>query len=102
MGASEFDVTVSATTAEKAFSAAVEEARYESGHAGYTGTIAEKHSFKILSNGCRNPLDFIEKVVEDESHGYGDKYGPALCVCLGPDEANRDLKRFRFFGLASS
>ena len=35
--------------ASKAFHAAVEEAQYEYGHGGYTGTIAEMHEFVVVT-----------------------------------------------------
>lgn len=45
MGATDFQTTVKARTAQAAFKKAQEQARYDHGHAGYTGTIAEKPSF---------------------------------------------------------
>ena len=47
MGAQDFTATAKGKTAKEAFSVAVEDAAYENGHGGYTGTIAEKRSFKI-------------------------------------------------------
>lgn len=49
MGAEDFIVSAKGKTAEKAFAAAQEEARYESGHGGYTGTIAEVSSFRMTN-----------------------------------------------------
>lgn len=48
MGATDFSTTSSAKTAQLAFRKAQEEARYEDGHGGYTGTIAEVSSFRMV------------------------------------------------------
>jgi hypothetical protein len=50
MGASTFITFAQGNTAQDAFRAAREEALYEHGHSGYTGSIAEAHSFLILSD----------------------------------------------------
>jgi len=47
MGADNFRVRAFGKTAEAAFSAVVDEAKWEHGHGGYTGTIAEKNSFIV-------------------------------------------------------
>lgn len=48
MGGCTFYNEVEGKTAKAAFTRAVEDAQYESGHGGYTGTIAEKHSFVMI------------------------------------------------------
>lgn len=45
MGATEFQVTQFGKDAADAFQKAVDEARHDHGHEGYTGTIAEKSEF---------------------------------------------------------
>ena len=45
MGAETFEIFGYGKTAREAFSAAREDAQYEHGHGGYTGTIAEKDSY---------------------------------------------------------
>lgn len=45
MGAHTFYTRSSGEDAKSAFQNAVEDAQYRYGHAGYTGTIAEKTSF---------------------------------------------------------
>ena len=42
MGATDFSQDASGKSAKEAFSRAVEQAQYEHGHGGYSGTIAEK------------------------------------------------------------
>ena len=50
MGASQFITVAKGRTAEDAFRAAREEALYEDGHGGYTGTIAEKRGFVMIDD----------------------------------------------------
>lgn len=49
MGASDFWTRVLGETAQEAFNKAVEQAQYDHGHSGYTGTIAEKDCFEDLT-----------------------------------------------------
>jgi hypothetical protein len=108
MGAEQFTSRVTGKTAEEAFQTAIKAAQYEHGHGGYTGTIAEKDSFVLLTppNGT-DPGDFVDKGLDGVFQpgtpervraafaAIEDKYGPAGCVQFGPDE-------FVFFGWASS
>lgn len=48
MGACDFETRSRGKTARDAFRVAVEDAQYESGHGGYTGTIAEKSGFVMI------------------------------------------------------
>lgn len=96
MGACTFFVTQSGKTAEQAFQLAVEQARYEYGHGGYTGTIAEKSKFKVIP--CpkdKDPMEYADELLENNDPRVDDKWGPAGCVQV---EENRYL----FFGWASS
>lgn len=100
MGADEFWVIAEGKTAADAFRTAVKEAQYEHGHGGYTGTIAEKRTFKVIPVPAETvPTEFARKVGDDtwngkDPYGYGDKWGPALCVKVSESS-------FLFFGLAS-
>ena len=95
MGASDFWTKASGKTAKEAFSAARTEAQYESGHGGYTGTIAEKHSFIVLEpTAGTTPEAFARALAEGADDRYEDKWGPALCVKLGEG-------KWLFFGVAS-
>jgi hypothetical protein len=47
MGACDFTTVAWGRTPKEAFSAAVEDAQWEHGHGGYSGTIAEKHDFVL-------------------------------------------------------
>jgi len=79
-----------------AFRDAVEEALYDYGHRGYTGTIAEKHSFVMMPiiEGLTADQS-INKYFEVDDSRIEDKWGPAGCI---QDEEGG----FIFFGWASS
>ena len=47
MGATTFSTIAKGKTVQDAFHQAVEQAQYDHGHAGYTGTIAEKDGFVL-------------------------------------------------------
>jgi hypothetical protein len=108
MGAYTFTTFAEGKTAKEAFADAVNDARYEHGNDGYTGTIAEKHNFKLIAFPDyiditkANPVDathfalkYAETLIENNDKRISDKWGPAGCL---------DLKngKFLFFGWASS
>lgn len=95
MGATTFRHLAKGSTAQEAFANAVSEARYERGHGGYTGTIAEKSSFiKIELPEGRTPAGYALELIDKQDERIDDKWGPAGCF---------DLKNgtFYFFGWAS-
>ena len=103
MGANQFKNTYSARTAEEAFCSLVERASYDHGHAGYTGTIAEKQSFQMeRPRRDETPRDCVIRCMDDDNHWSSDKWGPAACVDGGPDPKTPGLRVFYFFGWASS
>lgn len=51
MGADQFMTTARGRTATEAFKSAVDDARHEHGHGGYTGSIAEKSRFVVIEKG---------------------------------------------------
>jgi hypothetical protein len=103
MGADEFSNKRSAKSATEAFRALVEEALYEEGHGGYTGTIAEKSTFEMEDPWFgETPAACLKRCRNDEGHWSNDKRGPAACVDLGPDSAVPGNRIFVFFGLAPS
>lgn len=75
MGAAEFTTTAGGKTIGSAFADAVEQAAWEHGHGGYTGTIAEKHDYVVfdIADGKRLPNDLhsIEKLIWDAADGQG-------------------------------
>lgn len=65
MGGSTFANTGRGKTAKEAFRAVVDEAQYESGHGSYTGTIAEKHDFVMISEPSEaQKRELLKKEVE--------------------------------------
>lgn len=99
-------------TAKDAFLAAREEAQYEYGHSGYTGTIAEKSDFKIIEvPKGKDPYIFALECSENENGFWMDKWGSAGCVEVTGKwlsrsrgehfKGVRNFKVFYFFGLAS-
>jgi len=96
MGASDFMVRSNGSTAREAFQAAVEDAEYEYGHGGYSGTIAEKDSFKeIPVPKDVDPVEFANSLMDDDDDRINDKWGPAGCVKI-------EDGKYLFFGWASS
>lgn len=108
MGAAQFSNFATGETPEKAFWDAVSSATQESGHGGYSGTIAEKHAFRLFTPppGVA-ALDFARWVRKSEPSGDGlskevpaqyarsviqaaevsdDKYGPAAAVEIKGEE----------------
>lgn len=95
MGAAQFTTTAEGKDAKEAFKNAVEEAGYEYGHDGYTGTIAEKSSFVTieLPEG-RDPRAHARLLFGNDDPRIDDKWGPAGCISLGEG-------KYLFFGYAS-
>jgi len=96
MGAVEFYTESAGRNAREAFDEAVCAARYEHGHGGYTGTIAEKNEFVVVRvpKGL-DPQEYARDIVEGVAPVTVDKWGPAGCIDLGDG-------LYLFFGLASS
>lgn len=100
MGAEVFFHATEGKTVDEAFRKAVDEACYDYGHAGYTGTIAEKDSYVVIK--CpkdRKPQEYADSLINDGDPRIDDKWGPAGAIKLEPmDGSNMWL----FFGWASS
>jgi hypothetical protein len=110
-----------AKSAHDAFTFLKEEARYNYGHAGYTGTIAEKDTFDVfpvpegvrlsewknlimnagLDGDIADSLSISEQNRLEVARGfYGDKWGPA--VCIPGAEQGPGQREYLFIGWASS
>lgn len=80
MGAAGFTEIATGPNAKDAFSQIRDEARYEYGHGGYSGTIAEKGSFELVTN---QPVpEEVAEVMAQElmATRFGDKWGPAGAI----------------------
>lgn len=96
MGAEVFYHVGRGTTPQEAFRAAVEEAQHNWGHAGYTGTIAEKGDFTVIAlPEGRKPMEYAEELIDDCDARVDDKWGPAGCIKSAENA-------YLFFGWASS
>lgn len=102
MGASQFITTAFGSTPKEAFASAREEALYENGHGGYTGSIAEKHDFVLMTNDMypsfKEALVFAENSIDNADPRIDDKWGPAGYVKF----MQGDNVKYLFFGWASS
>ena len=115
MGGDSFTTASWGKTAEEAFQSAVKQAEYDHGHAGYTGTIAEKDEFVMIQlPEHKDPIDLADELIRDDER-VGDKWGPCGCIeipkdlydrvtkeCYMENKAKADDKLFLFFGNASS
>lgn len=96
MGAETFSTIAKGKTAKDAFRSAVEQAQYDHGHSGYTGTIAEKCEFTIIPlPKDADPEKYAWQLIDDRDGRIDDKWGPAGCIKI-------DAETFLFFGWASS
>ena len=96
MGGQTFTAKAKGKTAKDAFNDATARARHDYGHAGYTGSIAEKDSFVAIPVPAGvNPIDFAHDLLRNDDPRVSDKWGPAGCVRVKDNE-------FYFFGWASS
>jgi hypothetical protein len=102
MGACDFFNSASGKTVAEAFRTVTADARYEHGHGGYTGTIAEKHDYKSASSTVFDSYDdaiaFANSKMDDDNHWCQDKWGPAAYVAYKSGNETKYL----FFGWASS
>ena len=100
MGAEYFDNSIPVTDPNEAFNSAVEQAQYDHGHAGYTGTIAEKDSFEIKSRTPLSPADLKAEI--DATIADNDKWGPAFALPMADKQDKTKIAGWVFYGLASS
>ena len=112
MGAQRFQEVEFGKTPEAAFAAAVEKARYEYGARGYTGSLAEKTSFRVIDLPGRLDLrkflgllgehdgteESLKKIpenyrgyVESAFSCYDDKWGNAIAVQVKGQKA-KDMR----------
>lgn len=96
MGACNFTTVARGNSAKDALRNAIEDARYENGHGGYTGTIAEKDSLVMISKPEGEDLyEFANRLIDEDDSRIKNKWGPAGCIKLDGD-------KYFFFGWASS
>ena len=103
MGAEQFMTSASGKSPQEAFDRAVEEAHYQWGRGGYTGTVAEKMGFILIDvPEGEDPQKFADRLLDEDDSRIDDKWGPAGAVVLtGPDKVSSETS-YIFFGWASS
>ena len=100
MGAEVFTEVYSGDKSIKdAFAELTEQAAWDYGHSGYTGTIAEKTEFVLRSKKVFDTREEAETWADHDLdiHDH-DKWGPAWAVKF----RNMDKEGFIFYGWASS
>ena len=86
MGAHDFTVLAEGEDLQRAFAAARENAAYEHGHGGYTGTVAEKDQVVVIE---RTPLTetaahaTAQALLDAGDSRIADKWGPAGAIAVG-------------------
>ncbi|MFF4933416.1 hypothetical protein ACFY2H_31675 [Streptomyces griseofuscus] len=98
MGAYDFITSGSNQDVENAFLGAKEEAAWEFGHGGYTGTIAEKSDFVLVADSPMSPAaaeQYAQHLLESDDERIRDKWGPAGAIPV-------DDGTWLFVGYASS
>ena len=91
-GASGFRVFIKNPDPKAAFREAVEDAQHESGHGGYSGTIAEKDGYEVRS---RDPLPHdAAHAFADKDGENNDKWGPAYAVPVS-EAVQGTVKKFK-------
>lgn len=102
MGATTFETFIAAgEDVREAFRDAVEQAAYDYGHAGYTGTIAEKHSYVIIQSEpmpYEDAADLAWDLIRRDDPRISDKWGPAGAIRTVTSSGTRG---WLFFGWAS-
>jgi hypothetical protein len=85
-------------SAKEAFRSAVDQARYEYGHGGYTGTIAEKGEFVMIGTAPDKQAasQMADDLIDNEDQRINDKWGPAGCIEVTGEDGG-----WLFFGWAS-
>jgi hypothetical protein len=98
VGSETFFTKSHAKSPKAAFEKAVKEAKRDYGHAGYTGTIAEKDSYQMVSY-VSSTMSEAQQLADSliDTPPYSDKWGPAGCLRVSDDP-----KIYFFFGWASS
>lgn len=106
MGAEQFATYWKGENATEAFQAAREDAQWEHGHGGYTGTIAEKSGFKIIAEArpslSKTDARRMVRMLQDMNDPrQDDKWGDAAAIPVA-EETGGPVIGWVFFGWASS
>lgn len=93
MGSSTFHTIGSGNDARLAFREAREDAKYDHGHGGYSGSIAEKDDYVVIQP-KPVPQDVATRLANDLIDQYdpriSDKWGPAGAIAIGGTEIKNE------------
>lgn len=101
MGALDFYTTAIGTDVQTAFNAAREQAAWEYGACGFTGTIAEKDELMLIDEAKRSEQDAVgraKELLDGEDPRVSTKYGPAGALRIATDDG---ADGWLFFGVAA-
>ena len=103
MGAEMFETSGDKPNVQEAFDVAKEDAFYWHGHAGYSGTIAEKMDYTVIEDEPQTFEDaqaMATALFDACDDRIDDKWGPAGAIRVIDKDTNFD--GYYFFGWASS
>ena len=87
-------------TMRDAFRRAVDQAAWDYGHAGYTGTIAEKGEVYLIQNPAPLPYEAAEKMaydlIDSPNCRAADKWGPAGAIPVSLPDRRIEVTGFDF------
>lgn len=95
MGAETFTSAAKGTDLREAFSAAIEQAQYDYGHAGYTGTIAEKHDVVVIESTPMSEQDadaLANRLISKDDPRISDKWGPAGAIAIASGTSTQTVE----------
>lgn len=84
------------------FKTLVDQAFWDHGHAGYSGSICEKPGFDIVSEVPVPKVDMENWAEEYDRDHNNDKWGNAFAVPVCEDDKHQEVIGYLFFGVASS
>jgi len=99
MGANTFEQYQAGADVKQAFRDASEQAAYEHGHGGYTGTLAEKGDYVVITD---TPLTMSEadvligKLLDGDDPRVSDKWGPAGAIPITSSTRDVTVKDFDY------
>lgn len=100
MGGERFDTYRKGINLDAVFTAAKEQALYDHGHSGYSGTIAEKPGVQLRNSGSRLTLKEAQAFADEDSN-ENEKWGDAFAVEVYAEDRTT-LEGFILYGWASS
>lgn len=99
MGGTTFDHYAEGVNVDDAFKNAHEEATYEHGHGGYSGTIAEKPGYVVITHEpmlLNEAYHLVNKLTDANDPRINDKWGPAGAIPIVSDTRNVTVGPFEY------